>query len=163
LSLCFRFSDWNFVCIFDSAHSCYVFCPSRLPWFVHSGDIWWRIPITNHHSMQFSPPFCCLFFSRSKYSPQLPVLRHSACICSLPLMWETKFHVHTKQELTLSIFIYWCLIQIFRQDKGRLKVLNWMVASIYRNVICSFNSTLNDALIFIVDIPKLLNIFGRIY
>jgi hypothetical protein len=48
------------------------------------------------HCAVFSilPP---LFPLRSKYSPQHPVLRLSIYI--LPLVWETNFHIYTKQQV----------------------------------------------------------------
>jgi len=37
---------------------------------------------------------------RLKYSPQYPVLRHPQTMF-FPLVWETKFHTHTKQQTKL--------------------------------------------------------------
>jgi len=50
----FRSSNWslpfglynkNFVCIFRLSQVCYMLCPSHLPWFHHSNNIWWRVQI----------------------------------------------------------------------------------------------------------------------
>jgi hypothetical protein len=45
--------------------------------------------------MQSSPAFCYFLPLRSKYSPQHPVFKYPQ-IYVLPLVWETKFHTHTK-------------------------------------------------------------------
>jgi hypothetical protein len=48
-----------------------------------------------------SSPFSCHFLPlTSKYSPRHPVLRHPQSVF-FPLVWETKFHTHTK--LTYSM------------------------------------------------------------
>jgi hypothetical protein len=53
------------------------------------------------------PPFSNYFIPlRSKYSPQNPVLKQAQSMYALPLMWDTKFHAHTKQlaELCFCMF-----------------------------------------------------------
>jgi hypothetical protein len=42
-----------------------------------------------------------------------------------PLVWETKFHIRTKQQGKL-------IFQVFREEPGCQNILNWMVSSIYR-------------------------------
>jgi hypothetical protein len=48
--------------------------------------------------MQFSPLSCQFIPFGTKYSTQHPVLKHSQSVI-FPLMWETKFHNHTKQKV----------------------------------------------------------------
>jgi hypothetical protein len=52
-------------------------------------------------------PFPCYFVSRrSKYSPQHPVLKHPQSVCALPLMSQTNFHTHTKQQIELRFCMF---------------------------------------------------------
>jgi hypothetical protein len=54
--------------------------------------------------MKFSPSFCHFLLLRSKYSHH-PVLPHLECMF-FSLVWETKFHTHTKQHVTLWFCIF---------------------------------------------------------
>jgi hypothetical protein len=78
------------------------------------------------HITLFSPASCHFFSLRSKYSSQHPALKHPQFLF---LMWETKFHTRTKQQVKF-ILVYFNLYA-FRKLSGRQKILNCMVASIF--------------------------------
>jgi hypothetical protein len=95
-SLPFRLSNWNFVCI--SIAPMHAACPSNLT-------------LLDLVSLIFSEAY--IFWSLSLCSLLLPIppsyihIFFSVC-CSqtssfyvLPLMWETKFHAHAKQQVKL--------------------------------------------------------------
>jgi hypothetical protein len=67
--------------------------------------------------MQSSAPSHQFLHLRSIYS-QHPIL---------PLVWETKFHAHTNQQVKLVLYI---LILKFLERRRNRQILNWMVASI---------------------------------
>jgi hypothetical protein len=65
---------------------------------------------------QFSPPSWHFVPPRSKLSPQHPVCSQTPSVCVLPVMWEAKFHIHTKQRVKLVL----CVL-IFRFLDSRRK------------------------------------------
>jgi hypothetical protein len=96
---------WPTLCKhFSCLPSCYVFRKYHPPWFDHFNNICWRVQIMKLLTLQSSPSFHyipthSLFLSlKSEYFPQHPVLKTPLPIYILPLMRETKFHSHTKQE-----------------------------------------------------------------
>jgi len=51
--------------------------------------------------MQSSPASCHFLYLRSIYSPQHPPLMYV-----LPLIWGTKFHTHTKQQVKINFCVF---------------------------------------------------------
>jgi hypothetical protein len=76
LSFCFRFSYYNFVCIFYLSMSfpyvLYAHFISSL--FDYPDNIWWRSQITKHLIVQFPLGYCYCLPLRSKYSSHRPIL-----------------------------------------------------------------------------------------
>ena len=79
---------------------------SHFCWF-HHPNMWWAVRIMTLLITQY---LVChyLFPLRPKYLRHHPILEHSQPIF-LPLMWETKFHTHTKQQAKLQFCIFWCV------------------------------------------------------
>jgi hypothetical protein len=53
-----------------------MLCPFPLS-FYHLNNVWWRVDIMNHFTVQCSSWSCCLLPLWSSYSPQHSVLRHN--------------------------------------------------------------------------------------
>jgi len=94
-SLHFKFSDQNLVSISHLSHACYMSQTSHSTSFDHPNNIWWSVKVVKLIIIQSSPASCHFLPLKSKYSPQMP------WIYVLPLVWETKFHTHTKQQVRL--------------------------------------------------------------
>jgi len=89
-------------CISHSSSACCMSCPSHPPWFHLHNNILWRVP-SKELLTELTP---------STYP--------------FPLMWETKFHTHTKEDKITVLYVL-----IFRfLETGRWKILNWMVVSV---------------------------------
>jgi hypothetical protein len=63
--LLFIFSNQDFVWMSFLSHSCFVVCPSHVPWCYRSDETWCRVQFMKMFSMQFSPAYYCFFFSLS--------------------------------------------------------------------------------------------------
>jgi len=115
-SLPFRFSNQNLLCIHISTMHVHA-CPSLPSWHDHHYNIWWSVQVMKLLIMQPLPASCHFPLLKSKYSPQ-------------HLVWEIKFHTHTKQEVQLWFFY----ILIFKNFERRRedKTLNTTAADIPR-------------------------------
>jgi len=76
LSLLFRFSNQNSLCIFNLSHPCHMAHPSRPPWFDDRNNFWWSVQVMKLLIIKSSPASRHFLPLRSKYSPQRPVLEH---------------------------------------------------------------------------------------
>jgi hypothetical protein len=81
-----------------SSHTCYILFQSHHPWLDHSNYIWRRVQAKKLNfavssSLPLFHPFSVHIFI---YYPQHPFSVPSVFV--LPLMTETKFHIHTKLE-----------------------------------------------------------------
>jgi hypothetical protein len=86
-SLPFRFPNWNFVLISYFSRECYMPYPSHPPWFYNPNDIWRRVQSMRPFIMQFYPG------------------------------WETKFHIHTKQQVKFRYIIIFLFLDCRRKYK----------------------------------------------
>jgi len=114
LSLPFRFSNQNFVCISPISHACYMSC-----YFILLDLITLIILAEVYKSWHFSdhlplPPSWVQIIS----SPR----PHTPSICILPLGRKTKCQMHTKQQAKL----YFCISQSlgFSREKGKAEIFN---------------------------------------
>ena len=93
--------------------------------FYHPNNIWWAVQIIKLLIMQFSPLPCYLVPLRSKYSPQRSILKHPQPTflsqCEHPSFTPTQ----NKWQNYTSVYLY-----IFRQQTGRQKILQRMIARI---------------------------------
>jgi hypothetical protein len=96
-ALPFRSSDQNFVWVSHLSHACYS---TRLSHLVNH-----KSHESSHYAVIPSPPPLRFLPPRSKYFPQDHVLSHTSSICVLALMWETKFHTHTKTGNITALYI----------------------------------------------------------
>jgi hypothetical protein len=125
----FRFSDYNFICI--SHLSCLPHTPPpHPPWFDYPNNTWWRMQIMKVLIMQFSPSSC--YFLPLGANILLSTLFSSTSIYVLPLMWETKFHTSTKQQVSIVLYI---LIFMFLDGDGKSRT-EWYVA-FPKSAICN--------------------------
>ena len=98
-------SDWPIetLCSFllSSTHTA---CSARLIllWFQHQNNIWWAECIPKLLNVQISPASCYFLPVSFRYFPQTT----SAYV--FPLMWETKFHIHIKQNYGSWFFFMFC-------------------------------------------------------
>jgi hypothetical protein len=95
----FRSSNQNFAHISHFSHVCQVTRPSHPPCFHHPNNIWWSVQVMKFLIMQSSPAFCHFLPLRPKHSHQQPAQTPSIYI--LLLVWQTKFHNHTRQQINL--------------------------------------------------------------
>lgn len=105
-SLSFRIPYQNSVNI-PLLHVCNVLCPSHPPWFVHHNNIQWVVQAVKLLIMQSSQASCYFLPLRSKHLPW-----HCSWALSsntLPIIWENKFHIHTKQHINIFSY-FWQVI-----------------------------------------------------
>jgi hypothetical protein len=95
----------------------------------HLKNMWVRGQITQLLIMQFPTAPLPLHPSYVQIFPSAPCSQ-TPSVCVLPLMWQTKFHTHTKQQVKLY-FVYFKLY-VFRQQTGRQEIVNCMAATIAR-------------------------------
>jgi hypothetical protein len=93
------------VCISHLSHTCYMSHAPHHPWFVHPNNIWWSVQVMKLHIMQSSPVFCHSPLLRSKCPNILlsTLFSNTLNLCS-SLVWETKFHTHTKHFPAFKLF-----------------------------------------------------------
>jgi len=84
----------NFVFIPHLLHTCYIFRPHNMSWFVHPKSIWRRVQIMKF-LMLFPPITSCSLSLLSKYSPQL-LFSETSSIQILHLESEMKCHTHIR-------------------------------------------------------------------
>jgi len=107
-SLSFGISDQNFVCISRLSRAYFIDRLSHPPRYCQLNNIFWSVQVMKLLVMQ-SPPASCHFLPlRTKHS-QLKHkdnftytsswFSHAPSICVPPLLWQTKFHTHTKQQV----------------------------------------------------------------
>jgi hypothetical protein len=86
------------------SHASHMSCPPRSPWFYLPNNIWRSVEIMELPLEQLSPISCHL----TLFGPNilLRTLFSKPSIYACPLMWENKFHTHTKQltELWFRVF-----------------------------------------------------------
>jgi hypothetical protein len=100
-----QLSPLKFCIHFSSPHTCHIPHPSHATRCNCSGDIWLTVKFTKFLTMQFSPASCHFLPLSRKYLPQHPVLSRTPSACVLPLMSETRFHIHTKScDVHLLVF-----------------------------------------------------------
>jgi hypothetical protein len=95
-------------------------CPSHLLWLGNSNYTWRKVQVMKLHVMQLSPASYYFIPLRSEYSSQ-----HCSQIPSvnvLPLMSETKFHIHTKLQGNYS-FIYFTFYGFRENTKWSLFII----------------------------------------
>ena len=86
------FSHQNPVCTSAYPHTCYMTRPSHMSRCDHSNNIWWGVQI-------MKPLLCIILQSPVTSFVLIPdYLRHHPILDKIPLMWETKFNTHTKQQ-----------------------------------------------------------------
>jgi hypothetical protein len=78
--------------------------------------------------MQFSPLSHHLILFRSKYPSQHPVLKHPLSLCSSLDLRDQVSHPYRTTGKIIALYI--SKFYVFQQQMRRLRVLNWMVASI---------------------------------
>jgi len=87
----FRFHHQNLACISLLPCSCYIPCPSYLLWFVLTNNIWWEVPT-------YSSSLCNFLQSPVTSSLWRPSTFLSTSAYIIPLMQQTRFHTHIKQQ-----------------------------------------------------------------
>jgi hypothetical protein len=105
LSLPFRLSDQNFVCISHLSHAFYMSLSFQHPWFDHPNNIWWNVQVTKlliMHSSLASRHFLPFEF---KYSPQHPVLKHSQSMF-FPYMTDHVSRAYKTCKITNCFWTY---------------------------------------------------------
>jgi hypothetical protein len=110
-------------CSHFSSSPCVLHAPPISSSLIWSPDnIWQRIQIMKLLNMQFSPASCHFILLRSKYSPQLPVLK----LCSSLNVRDQVSHPYK----TSKIIVLYILVFIFLdKHMGRYKILDCMKAS----------------------------------
>jgi hypothetical protein len=94
-SLPFWFSDHNLVLISRHSHTCYMSYVSHPYLLHHPNNIKWLYKLRS-----FSLCSLLQLPLKSKYSLHHSVLKHPLSSV-LSLVWETKVHTHTKQQVNL--------------------------------------------------------------
>jgi hypothetical protein len=90
----------QFLCISNFSHACYTSRPSHSPWLNHPNNMCCSVQFMKLLVMQTSPSSSHFFPLRSKYYPRHPVPNGLNLYSSLNV--ETKFHIHTKQQVKLQ-------------------------------------------------------------
>jgi len=125
-SLPFEFYDRNFVCISHLSHACYI------PWLILLGFI--TLMISDEEYKLRSSSLCSILQPPAASSILGPNILLSTLFSNtlhvVALVWEIKFHAHTKQQVKLLFFYF--NLHVFGEGTGR-QILNWMKASIQRN------------------------------
>jgi hypothetical protein len=104
-----------------------MLCPSHAPWLDHSNYTWQEYKLWSSSLYNFpQSPLISSFSSSNILLSSL--FSNTLSLCS-SLVSETEFRVHTKPHAKLY---FWYYFYVCRQQTGRRKVLDWMVASITR-------------------------------
>jgi len=101
----FRFFQPKYCMYSNLSHLFHTHRLYHPPWFESLNNIWWSIQITKVVIMQSSPAPRHALPLRSKCSPKHLFLKHPQSIFFF-LVWETKFHTHTKQQAKLWFCIF---------------------------------------------------------
>jgi len=94
-----RFPHQNSVYTSPLPHTCYMHRPPHSSWFDQINNIWWGPQVMKLLILQLSPLPCCLVRHSPIHLPQHIVKDPQTLF--LLLMWETRFHTHTKQQAKL--------------------------------------------------------------
>jgi hypothetical protein len=125
----------------SSPHSCYILCPTHLPWLDHSHYIWWKVQSAPHYAVFSNLPSVHLssvqIFSSAHYS-------QISSVCIPPLMQRPSFTPIQKHRQNYGSA--YSNFYVFRQQTRRQKLLDWMVSSITQ-VQFTLNFLLNHVLI----------------
>jgi hypothetical protein len=104
-SLSFGLSHQNLLHFSLLSYMCHMTCPPHSLWFDLLNEIWRSMQIMNLLIVQLYPLTSYFIPLTSKYSPHNPVFKLPQSVCAFHLMWETKFHNHTKQ-----VAEWWCYV-----------------------------------------------------
>jgi hypothetical protein len=119
LSLPFKFSNQNIVCISQFSSACYMPCPTHPPLFDHFNNIHWSVHVMKFIIVQSSAAFHHLLPFRSTYSPQHPVLKYPQ---SLFFLWCERLSFTPIQKAGKIVVLY-ILIVKFLESKWEDKIL----------------------------------------
>jgi hypothetical protein len=90
------FATMSFLYIFHLFHACYMSRSPHRPLFDHF-NICWSVQVMKFLIMQYSPTSRYFLLGPNIFLRTL----FSDTIYVLPLVWETKFNTHTKQQIKL--------------------------------------------------------------
>jgi hypothetical protein len=112
----FTFSNENIACVSHVSNPCCLPSSSYFPWFYHPNNSRWSVQVTKLLIIQSSP-------ASHPFHPPSYVQVFSCAPCSqtlsiyvLSLVWEIRFHTHTKQQVKL-----WFCMLIFMGLERRMK------------------------------------------